>query len=629
MLTRLTLVMNLIRNMGIRYVAYRIVFELEHRFGVLVRRFPTKPVQKKGISLSDWKKNPPPFLIPSRSNLAITKKKSTKLEGAANRILNGEIQFFYGKWYPLTINYDWLTNPETGYTYPLWHWSKIADFDKTLGDIKYVWEKSRFSYIQTIIRYDYHYDLDHSEWVFSEIDSWIMSNPINQGPNWRCSQEISLRLLNWCYALYFYMDSPSLTEERWSDYQNVIYWKLHHIYKHINFSRIAVRNNHAITETGMLFISGLIFPFIPETKIWSEAGKKWLEEEVDYQIYDDGTFLQFSMNYHRVVVQLLTLFLRLNELYQAGLSTIVADKAYKSLRFLFTCQDQSTGQLPNYGANDGALFFNWTDSSFRDFRPQLNTLHALLTKADLYKHSQTCKEDSQWFGVTKGIAGFKRIENVDGLFRFERGGYYIIREGESLTFLRCGNHKDRPSQADNLHLDIWVNGENILRDAGSYKYNAEDSLVNYFMGTASHNTVMIGDENQMLKGRRFIWFYWSQLVSIAINHEEDFVEIIGKVKVYQHLGQGIIHLRKVRKTKGSLKWLVEDELIGVDGLRHSFKQLWHGPDIKNLQLRTLKGSIKPEYRSGWYSSHYGIKEQVKDLCFEFNKSISTEITYNP
>ncbi len=33
-------------------------------------------------------------------------------------------------------------------------------------------------------------------------------------------------------------------------------------------------------------------------------GKYWFEQEIAYQVYADGSFLQFSMNYHRVVVQL-------------------------------------------------------------------------------------------------------------------------------------------------------------------------------------------------------------------------------------------------------------------------------------------------------------------------------------
>ena len=42
---------------------------------------------------------------------------------------------------------------------------------------------------------------------------------------------------------------------------NSIYWQIDHVYKNINFSRKTVRNNHAITETLSLYLSGLLFPF--------------------------------------------------------------------------------------------------------------------------------------------------------------------------------------------------------------------------------------------------------------------------------------------------------------------------------------------------------------------------------
>src|SRR5690606_12177276 len=225
---------------------------------------------------------------------------------------------------------------------------------------------------------DYHYEVDIGEFVFSEIDSWITANPINRGPNWRCSQEISLRIFNWCFALYYYQDSPALTEHRWQRIQQVIYASLHHVYHHIDFSRIAVRNNHAITETLFLALSDIMFPFIPETKKWAKDGLHWFEEEIDYQIYDDGTFLQFSMNYHRVVVQLLSLAISVFEKNQRLFSPHVYGKAHKSLNFLYQCMQDENGKLPNYGSNDGALFFPWTDTDYRDYRPQLNTLHYIL-----------------------------------------------------------------------------------------------------------------------------------------------------------------------------------------------------------------------------------------------------------
>ena len=63
----------------------------------------------------------------------------------------------------------------------------------------------------------------------------------------------------------------------------------------------------------------------------------------------------------------------------------------------------------------------------------------------------------------------------------------------SFMMIRCGKHMNRPSQADNLHVDIWYDGVNILRDAGSYRYNVDQKLTNFFTGTISHNTLMVNE----------------------------------------------------------------------------------------------------------------------------------------
>lgn len=104
------------------------------------------------------------------------------------------------------------------------------------GDIKFVWEKSRFSFLYTLIRDEQHNKANHAAFVFSEIENWIDSNPINCGPNYRCSQEISLRVMNWIFALYYYIDDDdALTEQRWGKIMNSIYWQIHHVYHNINF----------------------------------------------------------------------------------------------------------------------------------------------------------------------------------------------------------------------------------------------------------------------------------------------------------------------------------------------------------------------------------------------------------
>ena len=621
----------LVRNMGPRYTIYRGRHELEKRTGVLKKRHPVNPPRKSYISLSDWRANTPAFLIPEKEQLTIPKIESDLLKEQTNRILDGDVLFFSHEWKELGKEYDWITNPDSAYTYEInKHWSEISDLNPANGDIKYVWEKSRFSFLLTVMRYDHHFGNDNSEFVFSEIESWIDANPINQGPNWRCSQEISLRVMNWCFALSFYKNSASLNDVRWYKIQHFIYWSLHHVFHHIDFSRIAVRNNHAITETLMLTISELLFPYIPETKLWAKQGRKWFEQEVAYQIYEDGTFLQFSMNYHRVVIQLLTLGISLTELHNKPFSTVVYDRAYKSLNFLYQNLQDENGYLPNYGANDGALFFPLSNTDYCDYRSQLNALHYILTGKYLYEDA-LFKENVLWVSANNALSSTEKdkkmlpLQKQYGVISFPIGGYYLLREVDCFTFIRCGKYKDRPGHADNLHVDIWVKGENILRDSGTYKYNTDKELQDYFNGTASHNTVIVDDQSQMLKGSRFIWYFWSQAKQAEWTETDDEYIFEGEISAFRFINPKATHSRSVSKMKNSHQWIVEDEVKGLPNLQK--KQIWHH-DNANVIMHAIDDqneSIAPAYCTSYSSGYYGEKQEGKATCFSFSKRIKTTI----
>ena len=141
-----------------------------------------------------------------------------------------------------------------------------------------------------------------------------------------------------------------------------------------------------------------------------------------------------------------------------------------------------------------------TDDDYRNYQSQLDDLRAVL-----YGFVKKFSESQEWYGLQD-----LEINNTtkEGIFSFYDSGYQIIQESDVKTFIRCGSYKDRPSQADNLHLDIWANGINYLWDPGSFLYNTDSETLNSFIGTAGHNTVSINGENQMLKGERFIWYNW-------------------------------------------------------------------------------------------------------------------------
>lgn len=612
----LNLAIQLFKNMGTRYVLYRASHEFEKRIGFLKKKHPKNFSQQQIISLGEWRKRNNQVLIGAKELLNIESNRDLELKERAERILEGEIQFFSAEWLYLGQNYDWITNPVNGYKYDISkHWSEIPDLSEEAGDIKYVWEKSRFTYLLTLIRYDYHFEKDLSERIFNDIECWIEANPINCGPNWRCSQEISLRILNWNYALQYYKHSDALTEERWLKIQRVIYASLHHVYHHINFSRIAVRNNHAITETMFLALSNILFPFIPETKRWSQKGEKWFEREIAYQIYEDGTFLQFSMNYHRVVVQLLNLGISVYHINDKKFSDIVYDRAYKSVNFLYQCMQDGNGKLPNYGSNDGAWFFPLSNSDYRDYRPQLNALHYTLTGIDLDKNFD--KEESFWLGRIHIDKVRERISKKQGTISFNVGGYYLCRQNDVLTFVRCGNHKDRPAQADNLHIDIWYRGDNVLRDSGTYKYNTSKDMLDYFMGTRSHNTVVVDNKSQMLKGGRFIWYYWTQKQTAFWDEKDEYFDFKGAISAFQYLNKKASHYRRIRIYKNECKWVVYDKILNLDSMIKY--QVWHC----DSPVLSISSDNEKEIVDSFNSNYYGVCEKTKSISFEFKNEIET------
>lgn len=599
-----------LRSKSLRYILFRAWFTAEQKSGLLKRKFPTvlKPIQVP--SLADWRAQTKGYFFDCQESLRIPKEKEVCLADPMNHILKGDVLFFSKTWKPLGLDYDWVTNPETGYKYNIHqHWTEIDSLSEEAGDIKFVWEKSRFSWLLNVCRFDYHYNEDHAEFAISQILDWIDKNPLNCGPNYKCSQEVSIRLNNWVFALHFYKNSEVMTEERWNRIMTSIYWQVHHVYNNINYSRILVRNNHAITETLTLYLMGLMFPEITGANKWKKNGKRWFEQEIGYQVEEDGTFIQDSMNYHRVVIQLLTYAIAIADAHGEKYIDVVYERAYQSLNFLFQCQESNNGRLPNYGANDGALFFPLSTADYRDYRPQLDALHGLLTGTPLY---DDFLEDARWVGhsVPPIRKSFSKIEKQYGIVRFEKSGFYLFRETEILSFIRCGLFKNNGS-TDQFHLDVWYKGDNLLMDGGSYLYNTKAELVKYFGGTESHNTVMLDDKDQMLKGPRFMWFYPPKVKHMKIGETADSYCFTGEVACFLYLDANISVERTVVKKKGIPEWTITDRVLNKpDGV--TVRQLWHSLNMDRIMFNSdgdERHSVK------WASSYYGTKDECEQIEF--------------
>lgn len=593
-----------LRYEGWKIIILRIAYTLACQLGLLVWWYPRhKPARKKSF-YQQWRTTKPASF--DFKNVRQQRALVPALKVRIERYRAGEYWYFRHSWLPFR---DWHTDAFTGEQWSRTnHWSQIADFVAN-GDIKNIWEPARFSCIYDFIRYQHHSGENMVEEVIGRIENWIVHNPSQQGPHWKCSQEVSSRVLNWLFALMYYREEKALTAERIDNILLSIYEQMHYVWRKRWFAQNLVRNNHVLTESLALYITGLLCPYFPKSEQWLKVGKKTFEQEIDRQIADDGTYLQYSMMYHRMVVQLLTWFIHLSKLHQQPIAQSVVEKAKRSIFFLRCCMDNTTGHLPNYGHNDGTLLFPLSENDYLDFRSSLAALSSLLYPTKCLITSPEYEEVA-WIGQLQHKA-CKSNETLveDGIYNFPEGGYVVIRDLGSVTFMRYGAYAFRPAQADHLHLDLWSDGENILHDSGTYRYPMNELLSPYFSRTLAHNTVTVNGHNQMDKGPRFTWLNWIKNGQIQINDTPTEYEVIANYEGFSHIAKGIAHKRIIRKKKQELYWHIIDSIEGLP--KEMICQLnWHPMSTfwDKYQLEVYDQQLEPitpTELNGFVSHYYG------------------------
>jgi hypothetical protein len=615
---KIILFLELFRSFGLKYSIFRVSYELQKKCGFLAFRFPLTYPNSTYPNLSIWRQEfSDRFFVQARENIIsqTSLNPSLKLKSQAENILSGQILFFSNEWREIGFENESFVHPISKYKYPSLHWTKLPIYSAEIGDIKYIWEKSKFSFLLTLIRNDIRNNADNSEFVFNEIRRWINENPPNIGPQYICSQEISIRLLNWSFALFFYQNSKYLDDNLLNTIFKSIEVQLDHIFQNINFSKIAVRNNHAVSETLALYLISLYFPFLKNATKYKSQGKKWFENEIEFQIFADGSDSQYSFNYHRVKIQLLSFAISSARVNNETFRDCVYSKSIKSLEFLLQVMgNQEKGFLPNFGPNDGSIYFKLNDADYRNFIPQLNALASLLEINIPVSIDDESIEDEFWFTCKLCKSKKKSLNVYEGKNNYKNGGYLQILDSESNSLLKTPLLKFRATQNDLLHLDIWYKGINVLKDAGSYSYNTDEKTSMLFNGISGHNTVSLNGEHHMLKGPRFTWLFKPKLLSAEfLENELEYTMQVSMEVCYPKL---YILNRKVKKIKGSPMWEIEDSVL--KGMTHEDRlvQFWNLDCQLPFKVDLLSvGNVERKEELGYESVYYGVKSPVNKIIF--------------
>lgn len=390
---------------------------------------------------------------------------------------------------------------------------------------------------------------------------WMERVPLTEGSKqntWR-SIEAGIRCENWLKTMMLFADCSKIPMSFWGEFEKVLF--LHGEYlMSVNgvFHRLS---NWGILQNHGLLLVGIYF----EKNDWIKEAVQRLEEELNLQIFEDGTQWEQSPMYHGEVLHCSIDSIEHMKRFGIQIPDQMSKKVEKMLYALamwckpngnIPCQSDSddidAGDLLAHGAcfyNDGILKF-LSDSRFR--------------------------EENIWNLGIEDYLLYEKIEAVapkETSYALADSGNYMLRSGydKDADYLRFHNGcmGSGHGHGDLLHIDLFSHGEDILIDTGRYTY-VDSKIRRDFKSPSAHNTICVDEEEFSICANS--WGY--EKMALPIKGEYRFTETADFVSG-AHLGyieKGIFISRKVVYIKPGI-YVIMDECYGKG--THRYAQNWH------------------------------------------------------
>lgn len=638
------------RELGIRRSLFRISWEARLRTR-LFEHFPQRRIDPRALTSIELA--PLPFaspdrvrdrILPSLSEAARATLRQRALDAARGHItafLRWEAD--YGD--PI----QWHREPATGERAAggrsiVWrsgvHWSRaLRGVD---ADVKNVWEIARFNHAALLARAATFFPelmQGSGAALDRQIASFVEHNPYPDGVHWYSGLELAIRMMNLLFAAHVF--GGLLDRDR---LRFLILQSAEHIDEFFAFSQHSAYNDHLIGEAVGLLAAAVAYPAYHKSAKWYERALATLTGECSAQFFPDGGYFAQSHNYHRSVLQMYAVAIAL-----AGddAPRQWRDTLRRSAEFLHQQQNPVDGRLPNFGSNDGGIPLHLTSCDFADYRPIIQTSAIAGGLAPAYAHGPWDEERSWLITDRARPTAVRNAPQIDHApptplryssrhsISFPDSGIHILRDASNeanFATFRCGDVTERFTQIDMLHLDVWIDGKNVLADPGTYRYNAATAWMQHFVRTAAHNTVTIDGIDQMLHYRQFKMMYWTKAKLRRFEDSHRYAFASGEHYGYRRT-TGCTHRRCVLFLKPRT-WVVVDTITGegthtsrlhwlcgaavpqrskneIDLGGGSSLQLFRA-DGSPLTADVVAGSENPI--RGWLSRYYGEKQPVTSVA---------------
>lgn len=500
------------------------------------------------------------------------------------------------------------------------------------GDIRTNWELNRHRQFTLLAK---SYFVTSVDGYFSELsdlfEDWNEQNPFMWGPEWASPMEESIRLINWLVTAAFLEAVGDEATDGLRRRLVVGAWVMAaHVRQH--YSRYSSANNHTIVEAAGVAVAATVFG----EHEWLDEALALLESEVAHQTHPDGVNKEQALHYQLFVMEGLCLVSHALRTIGKALPTSLVERLLSMARYARACS-VGGGKYIEFGDDDeGVILCLGSEMScYLDYVLALATLE--LESDCRWAEDVRCCETIGW------LYGKRKLHSANALLlaqnasveSFPDGGVTIVRFDEGhgvlafdhgpLGFGRLAAH----GHADALSVQLYVDGEPVLIDPGTFIYNGDRRMRDKFRSTCVHNTVCVGGGDQSEALGPFLWGRKANVSGFALEECEGCITMSA-----EHDGYSPVCIRRTVEVRGA-NVVITDEVDGKQDAMTSWHLPFAGveagdrPTVFRLQSGTsvrIEASAPLKSVSIDYSPAYGILAQGTEVCSSFESGLVTTIT---
>ncbi len=484
--------MNRLKAMSIPEVMWRVSQKM------VQKNEKTRFAKKKILVTSAifYKKYKDLVISPKRSYLNLSNEQYT-LNDTINLLENYDYELYKKNWH---------AGFQTKNEWPL-EFSYSVEYKQRddIGDARTNWELNRHFQFAMLAK---NYFASREEKYLNEFvelfDDWNNKNPFLWGISWTSVMEVAIRCSNWSYA-YCFLCETNVNNELLEQLRVGIINMTAYIANH--YSRYSSANNHLIIEAYVIGQTGILCDYKP----WVDLAIKILTRELPLQNYSDGINKELSLHYQSFYMEAMGLMMRLlnNNYYEVPDSWKLM--LTKMSRYVKTCMG-NYGEVIEFGDNDEGKILDLC-GRIEHYEYVLGMMSILLNERYVNMNNDELHENLHWLFKAEDIesAQHKDLYEVKESVCFEEGGNTILRSRDGKILIGI-DHAElgfgsiaAHGHADALSFQMYVEGNPVFIDPGTYIYHCDLESRNAFRKTENHNTVCINGKDQSEMLGAFLW----------------------------------------------------------------------------------------------------------------------------